>query len=50
MRIKILFTVSLALIVSGCSVFKSSKQIDMTPFSDNAGTLFSEAVKVSRPF
>jgi len=50
MRVKIYITVLLALIVSGCSVFKSSKQMDMTPFSDNAGTLFSEAVKVSRPF
>ena len=50
MRIKILIILSLAIIVSGCSVFKSSKQIDMTPFSDNAGTLFGEAVMVSRPF
>jgi hypothetical protein len=50
MRVQIFITVLLALMVSGCSVFKGSKQIDMTPFSDNAGTLFSEAVKVSRPF
>ena len=50
MKIKMLITVSSALIVSGCSVFKSSRQIDMTPFSDNAGTMFSEAVKISRPF
>ena len=50
MRVQIFIPVLLALIVSGCSVFKSSKQIDMTPFSDNAGTLFSQAVKVSHPF
>jgi hypothetical protein len=50
MRVQIFIPVLLALIVSGCSVFKSSKQIDMSPFSDNAGTLFSEAVKVSHPF
>jgi archaellum component FlaC len=50
MKMKIYITVLVALIVSGCSVFKSSKTIDMTPFSDNAGILFSEAVKVSRPF
>ncbi len=50
MKVKIFITILLALIVSGCSVFKSSKKIDMTPFSDNAGILFSEAVKISRPF
>ena len=50
MRGKIFITILLALMVSGCSVFKSSKQMDMAPFSDNAGILFSEAAKVSRPF
>ena len=50
MRVKNLVILLLALFVSSCSVFKSSKQIDMTPFSDNAGILFSEAVKISRPF
>ncbi|NOQ97449.1 MAG: hypothetical protein GQ561_04720, partial [Calditrichae bacterium] len=50
MRVKIFITIFLALMISGCSVFKSSKTMDMTPFSDNAGILFSEAVKISRPF
>ena len=50
MKVKILITLSLALIVSSCSVFKSSRQIDMSPFSDNASTMFGEAVKISRPF
>ena len=36
--------------ISSCSIFQSSKKINMAPFSDNAGTLFSEATKVSRPF
>ena len=40
----------LIVIVSGCSVFQSSRQIDMSPFSDNAATMFGEAVKISRPF
>ena len=38
------------LYLSSCSVFQKSKKINMAPFSDNAGTLFSEATKVSRPF
>jgi hypothetical protein len=50
MRVKSLITLLLAFIVSGCSVFKSSRAIDMSPFSDNAGTLFGEAVKIGRPF
>jgi len=50
MRVKIVITILLALMISGCSVFKSSKTMDMTPFSDNAGILLSEAVKISRPF
>ncbi len=41
---------SIMFLISGCSVFQSSRKIDMTPFSDNAGTLFSEAIKISRPF
>ena len=40
----------LTVIISGCSVFQSSRQIDMSPFSDNAATMFGEAVKISRPF
>ena len=36
--------------LSSCSIFQKSKKIDMAPFSENAGTLFSEAAKVSRPF
>ena len=40
----------LIILMSGCSIFQSSRKLDMTPFSDNAGTLFSEAIKISRPF
>ena len=36
--------------VTGCSVFQPTQKMDMTPFSENAGTLFSEAMKVSRMF
>ena len=41
---------SLMFLITGCSVFQSSRKIDMTPFSENAGVLFSEATKISRPF
>ena len=41
---------SLMFLITGCSVFQSSRKMDMTPFSDNAGVLFSEATKISRPF
>ncbi len=41
---------SLMFLIAGCSVFQSSRKMDMTPFSDNAGILFSEATKISRPF
>jgi hypothetical protein len=37
-------------LITGCSVFQSSRKIDMTPFSENAGVLFGEATKISRPF
>jgi len=36
--------------LSSCSAFKGSRKLDMSPFADNAGTLFSEATKISRPF
>jgi hypothetical protein len=39
-----------AILLSGCSAFQSSKRMDMSPFSENAGILFVEAAKVSRPF
>ena len=49
--ITILIVFSLAgFLLSGCSAFESSKRMDMTPFSENAGVLFVEAAKVSRPF
>jgi hypothetical protein len=38
------------MMLSGCSAFESSRKMDMTPFSDNTGTLFVEASKVARPF
>ena len=48
--IRLLFSISLTVIVTGCSIFQGSRKIDMTPFSDNAETMFGEAVKISRPF
>ena len=39
-----------ALFLSSCSIFQSSKKLDMAPFSENAGILFGEAAKISRPF
>jgi hypothetical protein len=38
------------LLLSGCSVFQSSKEIDMEPFADNTATLFLEGAKIGRPF
>jgi len=35
--------------LTGCSVFQSSREIDMTPFAENTALMFSEAAKVSRP-
>jgi len=49
MRAIIIFSTCLFLI-TGCSVFKPTNKLDMTPFSENTGILFGEAVKVSRPF
>jgi hypothetical protein len=34
----------------GCSAFKGSRKMDMSPFAENAGMLFAEAAKVNRPF
>ncbi len=47
---RILLFLPMVFLISGCSFFQGSKKIDMTPFSDNAETMFAEAVKVSRPF
>ena len=48
---KMLFILLLSgLILSGCSIFTSSKRLDMTPFSDNTGMLFNEATKISRRY
>lgn len=33
-----------------CSAFQSSRKIDMSPFSQNAVTMFSEAAKISVPY
>jgi hypothetical protein len=35
---------------TGCSVFQSSRAIDMTPFAENTAMMFGEAAKVSRVF
>jgi hypothetical protein len=34
---------------TGCSVFQSSREIDMAPFAENTAMMFAEAAKVSRP-
>ncbi len=49
MKTTIIF-LSLMFLVTSCSVFQKTRKIEMTPFSDNAGTLFGEATKISRPF
>jgi hypothetical protein len=46
----IIISIMCLFFITGCSVFKPTQKMDMTPFSENAGTLFGEAVKVSRPF
>ena len=33
-----------------CSIFEGSRKIDMAPFSDNAGTMFSEAAKIGHRY
>ena len=53
MKKTILFVIILILaswILNGCSAFQSSRKIDMAPFSENASTLFGEAMKVSRTY
>ncbi len=43
--------VSLAIVaLCGCSAFRGSRKMDMSPFAENTGILFAEAAKVSRPF
>lgn len=42
--------IALISILTDCSAFKSSRKIDITPFSENARTLFGEATKISQPF
>ena len=37
-------------LLSGCSAFSGSREMDMSPFSDNTASLFGEANKISRPF
>lgn len=40
----------LTIFFTGCSMFQGKRGINMQPFSDNAGILFGEAVKISRPY
>lgn len=42
--------VVLASMASGCSVFRGSRRMDMSPFAENTSMMFAEAAKVSRPF
>jgi len=46
----IVISIMCLFLITGCSIFQSTQKMDMTPFSENVGTLFSEATKVSRPF
>jgi len=46
----LLSTITITILISSCSVFKSSRQIDLEPFSENANILFGETSKMSRPF
>lgn len=48
--IQSLVPIALILLTGSCAVFKGKVEIDMQSFSDNTSVLFSEAVKVSRPF
>lgn len=36
--------------LSGCSAFRGSRRIDMTPFAENTSLMFAEAAKLNRPF
>ena len=38
------------IVFSGCSSFRSSRKMDIAPFSENTGVMFAEAAKVNRPF
>ena len=49
MKTAIIF-LSLMFLITSCGVFWKTLKIDLTPFSENAGTLFGEATKISRPF
>jgi len=50
-RVNKLWLVGLSVIfLSGCSTFKGSRQIDVSPFSDNTRIMFGDAIVVSRPF
>lgn len=46
----VLGTLGVSLILCSCSAFESSRKMDMTPFSQNATTMYTEAVKISSPF
>ena len=39
-----------AFVLSSCSAFRGSRKMDMSPFAENTQTLFSEAIKIERPF
>ena len=41
--------VLMLLSLPGCSVFQSSRAIDLTPFAENTALMFAEAAKVDRP-
>ena len=39
-----------ACLVSGCSKFRGSRSLGMTPFAENTSIMFAEAADVGRPF
>ena len=36
--------------ISSCSIFQSSRKMDMSPFTENSRALFGEAIKIERAF
>ncbi len=43
-------TLLITLTLTGCSVFQSTRRMDMSPFAENTSMFFAEAIKIERPF
>ena len=46
----VLGTLIILLNFMSCSIFEGSRKMNMAPFSDNAGTMFTEAAKIGHKF